>query len=97
MEISQRVEAYIEKNFLASEAGILKYELASLSGEVAEKGGEFSERIASAIIIIAELDFDLLGAAVDLTKRDWRDVLSSSGLEMEDWRLKVGALLGPPA
>ena len=58
---------------------------------------DLAERIASAIIIIAERDFGLLGAAFDITKRDWRDLLSSSGLEMEDWRLKVDALLGSPA
>jgi hypothetical protein len=97
VEVSPRVDAYIEKNFSPSEAGILRGELAALGGEVAEKGIEFLERIASAIIIVAERDFGLLGEAVALTRSDWRDVLSASGLQNADWRLRVDSLLGSPA
>jgi hypothetical protein len=43
---------------------------------------------------VAERDFSLLGDAVALTKSDWRDVLSTSGLQNADWRLGVDALLG---
>jgi hypothetical protein len=87
VEVSPRADAYIEKNFSPSEASAIRDELAKLGGEVAEKGSEFSERIASAIIIVAQRDFGLLGAAIALTKRDWRDVLSASGLQNADWRL----------
>lgn len=97
MEISPRADAYIEKNFSPSEAGILRDGLTALCGEVAEKGIEFSERIASAIIIVANRDFSKLGRWIAATESDWRDVLSTSGLQNSDWRLGVDALLEPPA
>jgi len=95
VEVSQRAKSYIENNFSPSESRILENELASLEGEVSERGGEFSERIASSIIILAKRNFDNLGRVITSTKSDWRDVLLASGLDNDDWRLGVEALLGP--
>jgi hypothetical protein len=94
VEISQRAEAYIEKNFSPSEASILRDGLASLGGIVLGRGSEFEERIASAIIILAKSDFSDLDKLIVAAERDWRDVLMAAGLQHADWRLGVEALLG---
>jgi hypothetical protein len=93
--MSPRVLAYIKGHFSPQEAAALEGALAGLGGEVSESGADFSERIASSIIIVTERDFGLLDGAISLTKSDWRDILSSAGLQHADWRLGVEALLGP--
>jgi hypothetical protein len=95
VEVSQRADAYIEKNFSPNEADILRGQLASLGGIVLGHGSEFEERIASAIIILVKSDFSDLDKLIAATESDWRDVLTAAGLQHDDWRVKVEVLLGP--
>jgi hypothetical protein len=95
VEISPRADAYIEKNFPPDEAEMLREELAACPIVFGNQSSEFHERVASAVLICIKKDFYILDQVIALTKSDWRDVLNSAGLQNEDWRLGVDALLEP--
>lgn len=97
MQLSPRVEEFIERNFPAGEAAAIRDKLASLEGEVSDKGDKFSERIASAILILIKGGASDIDSEVAQAKKDWRDTLVEAGLGNKDWPVKVDALLGPSA
>jgi len=53
-----------------------------------------SERIRAAIVLSAGGDVTKFRRAVELAKRDWRDVLVAGGLADADWAVRLDAELG---
>ncbi|RDI59655.1 hypothetical protein [Nocardia pseudobrasiliensis] len=56
-----------------------------------------SERVKAAIVLLANGSATEFRRAVNLAKRDWRDVLVDADLASEDWPARLDAELGPPA
>lgn len=52
------------------------------------------ERVRAAIVLSAAGDVTRFRRAVELAKRDWRDVLIATGLADADWAARLDAELG---
>jgi hypothetical protein len=57
-------------------------------------GNQDRERVLAAVVAMANGDLDRLQKAVELSTRDWRDVLLASGLANADWPERLVELLG---
>lgn len=86
MEISPRVDAFIKAKFSEGDASDIREALASL-------GDDNPERIAAAVVILVERDYDLDGA-IALVNGDWRDLLVAAHLSRRDWPDRLDALMG---
>ncbi len=56
-----------------------------------------SERVKAAIVLLANGSPTEFRRAVNLAKRDWRNVLVYADLANEDWPARLDTELGPPA
>ncbi|MBF9066846.1 hypothetical protein I2501_02180 [Streptacidiphilus sp. NEAU-YB345] len=99
MPISTRLEGRIRRDFseLGSAAEVLRIldDLPDAAGYGAEMLG--SERLQTAIVLLAQGTIRQLEAAVQLAKTDWRDVLVAAELADADWPARLDAELGPEA
>ena len=87
--LTPRLTAWVSEQF-GAEATFLLHQLAGFRSD----GDRIpSERLLAAIAFVA--DGDGLPAALDLARRDWRDVLVSAGLENDDWPAVLDDILGP--
>jgi len=48
-----------------------------------------SERLETAVLILAQGDVEKLLSALDLLRIDWRDLLVAAGIERADWPAKI--------
>ncbi len=60
-----------------------------------ESGNQDRERVVAAAVLGAHGDVLELGRLVELSQRDWRDVLVAGGLEHGDWPDVLDTWLGP--
>lgn len=63
--------------------------------EGAVSGNQDHERVLAAVVFIAAGDIDRLRSAIELSQRDWRDVLVGGGLANGDWPTVLDDRLGP--
>jgi hypothetical protein len=52
------------------------------------------ERLLAAVVICADGSADRFRSAIELGKRDWRDLLVAAGLAHGDWRERLDRELG---
>jgi hypothetical protein len=76
-------------------------EVLRLLADLAARGGMLaSERVQTAVVLLADGDFRRLRQALERAATDWRDVLAAAGLADAGWRRHLDAELGgagPPA
>jgi hypothetical protein len=84
MDVSQRLAAWIGREFEKGTAERVLAELDGLSLQEVYRSGD-PERLAAAIVLPCEGRWDWFEAQVALARLDWRDVLVNGGLGNEDW------------
>jgi hypothetical protein len=80
---SERLEAFVRREFPAEDAAAVIDRLDQLALSNAEK--QSLERIQAAIVLLTKADFERFDENVRLAEKDWRDALVFSGLGK--WRL----------
>ncbi|WP_225827110.1 hypothetical protein [Streptomyces naphthomycinicus] len=92
MPVSQRLARKIEQEFPVDSTAVI-----SMLHDVESEsfGGEASERLLAAVILMSRGDVDRFVMALELMKEDWRDVLMGAGLGSEGWASKVEEFLAP--
>ena len=99
MADTSRLERRIQRDFPepGSASGVLRLlaELPSRAGYDREILA--SERIQAAVVMLADGDLRRLRQALELTARDWRDLLVAAGLANEDWPQRLNDELGEPS
>ncbi|MEV6973800.1 hypothetical protein [Kitasatospora sp. NPDC093806] len=97
MPVSTRLQARIRRDFpeRGSEPGVVRI-IDDLPGTAGYDEGMFgSERLQTAIVLLAEGSIHWLRRAIRLAMTDWRDVLVAVELAHEDWPDRLDAELGP--
>jgi hypothetical protein len=89
--ITPRLERRVRADF-GDEADAILAVLTDLRPPLAEK--QSPERIAAAIVLLADGDPEAFARAVSIANRDWRDVLVATGLAGRDWPARLDAALG---
>jgi lipase chaperone LimK len=91
MNLTARILSRLERDFKASERDRARYIIESV--DIGDDETEGSERIQTAMLMLANGNLDRLLEAAVLTETDWRDLLVDADLADDDWRPKADAYL----
>ncbi|GAB2801075.1 hypothetical protein GCM10027176_01440 [Actinoallomurus bryophytorum] len=95
--ISTRLERRVQAEF-PRHAHLVTAALIELTSDIFPSETRDSpaiERIQVAALLLGRGDLERLDGALDLGRRDWRDLLVAAGLAHEDWPVRVAAELDP--
>jgi quercetin dioxygenase-like cupin family protein len=90
--VSDRLRAYVEREFSDADAAALLGRLSNLTLAGAEK--QSLERIQAAVVLLTRGDIERLEESARIAERDWRDALVWSGLGQGDWPGRLDIELG---
>ena len=93
MEVSRRLTRWVNREFPSGSAQNVLEVLRDLPDAVI--GGQDPERIQASLVIRTGGDWYAFQQRLELAHMDWRDALVGAGLGDEDWRLRLGGVLGP--
>ena len=86
---SARLERKIRQDFLPSEADQVVSRLSALP-----ETSQSAERIQAAMIVRSGGNWERFLYEIELVQVDWRDTLMGTGLEREDYKVRLDQLLG---
>jgi hypothetical protein len=92
LTISPRLERRVRREFAVGSAAAALSRLASL--QLALAGKQSTERIQTAIVVLAAGDLAKLEQTAQYAEVDWRDVLVWSGLAEATWPARLDEELG---
>ena len=92
MQPTPRLTRRIRADFGADEVDLVIGALDEL-GDLSGPG--IGERVQAAIVKLSEGDLVRFDRALEVARRDWRDVLVAAGFEHEDWPERLDDYLGP--
>ncbi|WP_078630621.1 hypothetical protein [Streptomyces roseochromogenus] len=95
MGLTPRIKRRISKDYSAEDREAVEEILLELMGDLEEGGG--AERVAAATLIHGQGQVDRFLIAVQVARRDWRDILMNSGLEYGDWPERLESEFGTNA
>jgi len=97
MGVSARLERRIRRDFEPGSVEPVLTRLSQLARELDESPriSAGAERVQAAIVLKAAGSWKRFEGEITLANQDWRDELMGSGLENEDWPLRLDAELGP--
>jgi hypothetical protein len=86
---SARLEHKIRQDFPPSEADQVVYRLSVLPDT-----SQSAERIQAAMVLRSDGNWERFLYELELVQTDWRDTLMGTGLEHEDYGVRLDQLLG---
>ncbi|KOU75721.1 hypothetical protein ADK57_06470 [Streptomyces sp. MMG1533] len=92
MELTPRIKRRIGKDYTGEDRQAVEEILIELVNKYEVGGG--AERIAAATLIHGQGKVDRFLLAVQIAREDFRDILTNSGLEDEDWRERLDSMFG---
>ena len=93
MRVSGRLAARVRRDFEPEEAAEVLAVLEQVEFPLWDL--QDKERILTAVVLLAHGRRDVFDRAVELGRRDWRDLLVAAGLANGDWPRRLDRELGP--